>query len=158
MSVAYAPRGGYGDASKRVDELHALVATAANFGVFRIEGDRETRTATAGRLAGQIRVVKDKDPTMGIYAAYAYADASLAEQAQSVRSIMRDDLGVDLFDVALLAGVLSGRRIEPRFDGVVPFCPMLTQGWQLLRVRDVTLSRRCSEGSRLPAARALDHH
>jgi Caspase domain len=147
MSVAYAPSRNsprwseYSDAGNRVDDLRALASTAAKFGVFRIEGDRETRTAAAQRLADQIRVMKGIDPTLGIYAAYAYADANLTEQARSVRSFMQNDLGVDLFDVALMAGVLSGRRIVDGLDPVVvPFCPMLTQGWQLLRVREVTLS------------------
>jgi hypothetical protein len=145
MSVAYAPSRNsprwddYGNERNRVEELRALVSTAANLGVFRIEGDRETRTAAAQRLADQIRVLKGVDPTLGIYAAYAYADANLTEQARSVRSFMQGDLGVDLFDVALMAGVLSGRRIEGGLDPV-PFCPMLTQGWQLLRVREVALS------------------
>jgi hypothetical protein len=54
---------------------------------------------------------------------------------------MREDLGADLFDVALLAGQLNAQRIDgPLLSTIVPFCPMLTQGWQLLRVRDVTLS------------------
>jgi hypothetical protein len=144
MSITYAPSRNsprwseYNNVANRVDELRALISTAAKFGVFRIEGDRETRTTAAQRLADQIRVLKGIDPTLGIYAAYAYTDASLVEQARSVRSFMQADLGVDLFDVALMAGVLSGRRIEGGMD-VIPFCPMLTQGWQLLRVREVTL-------------------
>src|SRR5262249_16818963 len=101
----------YNDASNRVDKLRALVSTAVKFDGFQIEGDRQTRTAAAERLADQIRVLKGIDPTLGIYAAYAYADANLTEQARSVSSIMRGDLDVDLFDVALMAGVLSGRRV-----------------------------------------------
>jgi hypothetical protein len=71
MSVAYAPARNsprwseYGDASNRVAELRALASTAAKFGVFRIEGDRETRTAAAQRLGDQIRVLKGIDPTLG---------------------------------------------------------------------------------------------
>jgi hypothetical protein len=146
MSVTYAPSrnssrwGEYGDAGRRIEELRALVATAAQFGAFSIEGDRASRTVTAGRLADQIRVLKGIDPTLGIYAAYAYADANLIEQARSVESFMRGDLDTDLFDVALVSDVLSGRRIEGPLNSVVPFCPMLTQGWQLLRVKDVILS------------------
>jgi hypothetical protein len=144
ISVAYAPSrtsprwAEYSDVRNRVDDLRALVSTAAKHSVFRIEGNRDTRTAAAQRFADQIRVLKGIDPALGIYAAYAYADANLIEQAQSVRSLIRGDLGIDLFDVALMAGALSGRRIEGTMD-VVPFCPMLTQGWQLLRVREVTL-------------------
>jgi Caspase domain len=141
MGVTYSPSGNRfdGDAD-RLDKLRALVATSANFGVFRIDGDRESRTAAARRLADQIRVLKGVDPTLGIYAAYAYADAHLLEQVRSVQSIMANDLGADLFDVALLADRLTGRRIEDPIGSVVPFCPMLTQGWQLLRVREVSLS------------------
>jgi hypothetical protein len=64
-----------------------------------------------------------------------------------VQSIMRSDLNTDLFDVALLAGTLSGRSrgsLE-----TVPFCPLLSQGWSWLRVRNVALSPE--------AARARDY-
>ena len=54
---------------------------------------------------------------------------------------MRADLGTDLFDVALLADAISGKRIEGPIN-VAPFCPMLTQGWQLLRVKEVSLAER----------------
>jgi hypothetical protein len=141
MSVTYSrSRNGSGADPDHLDQLRVLVATSAKFGVFRIDGDRESRTAAARRLADQIRVLKGIDPTLGIYAAYAYADANLPEQVQSVQSFMASDLGADLFDVALLAGRLNGRRIEGSLSSVVPFCPMLTQGWQLLRVREVSLS------------------
>jgi hypothetical protein len=74
-------------------------------------------------------VLKGIDPTPGIYA--AYADANLTEQAQSVRSCMRGDLEPICFDLTLLADTISGKRIEGPND-VVPFCPMLTQGWQAM--------------------------
>ncbi len=122
----------------QLEELHALVGAAAKYGAFRFEGAEEDRIRAAARLADQIRVLKGVDPTLGIYAAYAYADANLTEQVRSVRSFMRDDLGADLFDVALLANALSGKQIETPTDAV-PFCPMLTQGWQLLRVKNVSL-------------------
>jgi hypothetical protein len=147
MSVTYLPSRNsdrwneYGDDRRRLDELRALVATAAKFGVFRIEGAADDKVAAARRLADQIRVLKGIDPTLGIYAAYAYADANLTEQVRSVYSFMQEDLRSDLFDVALLAGALSGKRIEGPYD-VVPFCPMLSQGWQLLRVKEVSLSEQ----------------
>src|SRR5262249_25505306 len=37
-------------------------------------------------------------------------------------------------------GWVWDERCDTHVVPVVPFCPMLTQGWQLLRVRDVTLS------------------
>jgi hypothetical protein len=144
ISVTYVPSrnsfrwNGDADATARLDKLRALVATAAKFGAFRIEGTREEREKAARNLADQIRILKGVDPTLGIYAAYAYADANLIEQVQSVYHFMRGDLEANLFDVALLADALSGRRITDANE-VVPFCPMLTQGWQLLRVKDVSL-------------------
>jgi hypothetical protein len=144
MSVTYLPSGNSyrWDHSEQqrahLDRLHALVGAAARFGAFRIEGAENERRSAAERLASQIRVMKGVDPTLGIYAAYAYADANLIEQARSVWSFMRGDLNGDLFDVALVANVLSGRRIESPEDPV-PFCPMLSQGWQLLRVKNVSL-------------------
>jgi hypothetical protein len=140
--VTYAPSpssrrwGEYKEAGPRLDQLRALMATSAQFGVLRIEGDRQTRSAAASRLADQIRVLKGIDPTLGIYAAYAYADANLPQQVASVRSFMAGDLEGELFDLALLADVLSDSRISER---VVPFCPMFSQGWQLIRTRKVVL-------------------
>jgi hypothetical protein len=122
----------------KLDELHALVGAAAKYGAFRIEGSEQERARAAKRLASQIRVMKGVDPTLGIYAAYAYADANLIDQVRSVQAFMRDDLNGDLFDVALLANTLSGKRMDNPNDAI-PFCPMLTQGWQLLRVKDVSI-------------------
>jgi hypothetical protein len=121
-----------------VEALRATVASAARFGTFRIEGSAEERSTKAAQLADRIRVFKAIDPSLGLYAAYAYADAGISGQIESVHSIMRSDLSANVFDVAMLAGVMS----RPQVDGTitVPFCPMLSQGWAWLRVRNVTLS------------------
>src|SRR5439155_984745 len=83
-----------GDAVERarLDKLHAAVATAARYGVFRIESDGGSRTQAATRLGDQIRVLKGVDPTLGLYAAYAYSDAGAIAQVRSVRELMRGDL------------------------------------------------------------------
>jgi hypothetical protein len=142
VDVSYLPATGtfdrpeYDRQRPRVDTLHAAVASAARFGVFRIEGG-PNRAQTANDLATRIRNLKGVDPTLGVYAAYAYSEAGLPGQIQSVRSIMRDEMGIDLFDVAMLADALNGRAVtgSPTF----PFCPMLSQGWNLIRVKDVRL-------------------
>jgi hypothetical protein len=144
-NVSYLPshaspmRGMYEAEGRAVEQMHAAVSTAAQFGVFRIEGPKETRQAAARQLADRIRMLKAIDPTLGLYAAYAYAEAGIPDQARSVRDIMRGDLRTDLFDVAMLAGGLEGRNLEGR-EGPVPFCPMLSQGWGQLRVRRVQLA------------------
>ena len=50
---------------------------------------------------------------------------------------MDNDLQCDLFDVAMLARKFAQR--PSNLGPVVPFCPMLTQGWNLLRARKITL-------------------
>lgn len=141
-NVSYIPsqNSGKWDAAthSRLLELRAVVATAARFGEFRIEGNRDGRSRTSARLADQIRALKGVDPTLGLYAAYAYAEAGIIEQVRSVRDYMYQDLGADLFDVALLAGRLTGRKSDDQ-NRPVPFCPMLSQGWSLLRVKGVRL-------------------
>lgn len=121
-----------------VEALRAAVAAAASLGVFRIE------PRDAGAFAGRIRQLKVFDPALGLYAAYAYASAGIEDEVDSVLDYMRDDLAAELFDVAMLAR----RGVRPRELGVgaagelpiVPFCPMLRQGWPLLSVRGVQLS------------------
>jgi hypothetical protein len=123
---------------EHLDPLRAAVAAAAKFGVFRVENKEEAAT-----LANKIRVGKSYDPTLGIYAAYAYDQAGIHNEVLSVRQIMRSDLQVDIFDVAMLSDDVVDSRL------VVPFCPTLSQGWNLLRVKQVSLPP--------PAAEARNH-
>ena len=147
-SVSYVPSrqspmwSAYNSEANRLEQLRAAVATAARFGVFRIEGPRNVRSQTGRQLADRIRMLKGIDPTLGLYAAYAYADAGLVDGVRSVRGYMWNDLGgVDLFDVLMLTGEMSGKPAG-NTGGPYPFCPMLSQGWGLLRVRDVRLPER----------------
>ena len=139
-SVSYVPAPNnsmwnvYLHEADRIAEMHAAVATSARFGLFRIEGTREQREKEAGRLADHIRVMKAIDPTLGIYAAYAYDDAGLPGKVESVAKHLKQELSADLFDVAMLAGWLEKPTRRPE-----PFIPMLAQGWGLLRVKGVQL-------------------
>lgn len=124
----------YGDNKERIDNLHAIVASASALGGFRIEGDAATRAKSAAQMADQIRLMKSLDPTLGIYAAYAYAQAGLPDSVASVAGFMRGDLGFDFFDLAMLDRRHTGGLIGSR---TFPFWPMLTQGWEYLRPYDV---------------------
>jgi hypothetical protein len=138
INVSYVPRhGGYD--SKRLNDLHSSVATAARFGVFRIEREESGPKNTGARLADTVRMMKAVDPTLGLYAAYAYSEAGEQRGVASVRSIMRSDLGFDLFDTAMLSGALEKK--EAALRTCAPFCPMLAQGWALLRVNNVVLPK-----------------
>jgi hypothetical protein len=115
-----------------IDRLRALVALAVERNTFRVRSERE-----AIELAQRIRVEKALDPTLGLYAAYAFAQAGIDAQVRDIAGYMRDDLQADLFDVAMLSGYAENPPAYPQPP--VPFCPMLTQGWNLLRAYDVTL-------------------
>jgi hypothetical protein len=117
---------------ERLDRLRAAAAAAARHGVFRVDNKQK-----ATDLAESIRTEKGLDPTLGLYAAYAYAEADDRNEIQSVREYMNRDVQVDLFDVLLLARKMR----PPYFQLVVPFCPMLTQGWNLLRAHRVDLPK-----------------
>jgi len=123
-----------GTENERLRALRASVAAAARHGAFRIED------ADARPFADSIRVMKGIDPTLGIYAAYAYHQIGLVDQIRSVAEYMREDLGGILpFDVEML---LRNPDSQPWVVGstkAVPFCPMLTQGWALLPAKRVTL-------------------
>jgi hypothetical protein len=138
INVNYVPAtnskfwGSYLPQRPQIEALRASVATAAGLGVFRIAPDE------AQSFADKIRQFKAFDPTLGLYAAYAYASAGVDREVASVLRYMRDDLKTVLFDVAMLAE----RGVGPRETGpqtILPFCPMLRQGWSLLGVRDARL-------------------
>ncbi|MEJ1966655.1 MAG: caspase family protein [Gammaproteobacteria bacterium] len=146
-NVSYVPsrqspmREDYERESVRLEQLRASVATAAQFGVFRFDGPKEDRKRKASAMADSIRVLKGIDPTLGLYAAYAYDEAGLRDKVRSVREFMRSTLNVGLFDIEMLDGSLSGAPITAA-RSLVPFCPMLSQGWGLLRVSNVQLPER----------------
>jgi hypothetical protein len=133
VNISY-NRSGQGFDDRRIEQLRATVAATTQLGVFRIEGNREQRTQRSREIADRIRVGKSMDPTLGIYAAYAYSDADILDEIRSVRSYTKNDLNIDLFDIAMLSGDFRDST------AAVPFCPMLSQGWNLLRVKGVKLA------------------
>jgi len=138
VSVNYVPSnnsgrvGEYQERALELEQMKAVAAVAARNGRFIVD------EANAGELAGRIRQGKGIDPTMGVYAAYAYAQVGQYEDAYSVFEYMRDDefeLPIP-FDVLMLASRFQpDARLEPgaRF---APFAPMLSQGWSLLASGD----------------------
>lgn len=138
VSVNYVPSENssrwesYADRRVEIEKLRAVSTAAARSGVFRLS-DRDEAVA----FAKKARIEKGIDPSLGLYASYAYLQADLRESIASVLDYMESDLGVLVYDVALLLkhSALAGESSQT----VVPFCPMLTQGWNLLRSRGVVL-------------------
>jgi hypothetical protein len=94
--------------------------------MFHVRSDNEAK-----ELAEKIRMEKAYDPTLGLYACYAFAQAGMQAKVRDVLGYMTEDLGgTNLFDVLMLSG-----RADALHPGklCVPICPMLTQGWNFLR-------------------------
>jgi len=105
--------------------LRALIAAQVKHGVFRVRGE------DAIELGHRIRVLKAIDPTLGLYAAYAYHDAGGIDEIRGLLSYMRADLaGRPPLDVALLAQSRAGSQ-SSAMAAAVPFCPMLMRGWPM---------------------------
>jgi hypothetical protein len=109
-----------------LERRRAFTAVAARRGIFKIERD------SAASFANYVRQLKSIDPTLGIYAAYAYSQTGRADDVESVYDWMRSQQDVPVpFDVALLADHLARPNLIEE-DSYAPRTPMLTQGWAFL--------------------------
>ncbi len=148
-NVSYVPSSNhprfadYHDRGVELNRLRAMVALAVDQNTFRVSSKRE-----ANGLAERIRIAKAIDPTLGLYAGVAFAQAGNETQIVELLRTMRADLNADLLDVRLLAGRSAiamadddaegstaeggtAESGEQRMVSVVPCCPMLTQSWHL---------------------------
>jgi len=145
-NVSYVPSANharwpmYENKKARIDRLRALVALAVEDNRFRVRSDAEAET-----LGDKIRMEKAVDPTLGLYAAHAFSQAGKDNRILDVMYYMRNDLASDLFDVR----VLASRQLGDQWGNyrIAPFCPMLTQTWNLLRPRGITLPHVLQEAS-----------
>ncbi len=150
VNVSYSPSGldAAGDSqAARLAELRQLVAASARFGTFQIPGVGDERRSRADSFGDKIRMLKGIDPTLGIYAAYAYFEAQQISDVHSVMSFMDNDISGRVFDVAMLADVLTNTQID-RDSGIAPFCPMLSQGWNFVSIARITLPDAVHSASR----------
>lgn len=115
---------------EQIERLRSAASAAAQFGVFRLNDQQTART-----LLEELRLVNGLDPTLGLYAAYAYSESDRRDDINSILGFMTQDLRCQLFDVAMLGRTITKHLAHP----TVPFCPMLAQGWNLLRARNVVL-------------------
>jgi hypothetical protein len=120
--------------------LRAVAASASQHGRFRLE------QADAHEVARKMQYAKGIDPTLAVYAAYAYHDLQDIGRIREMSGYLRGDIGVTFFDLALLGRMLIDKTIRPG-DGITPFVPLLSQGWALLE-RIASSCTRSSPGSR----------
>ena len=118
-----------------MSELRALrgfASAASQLGRFRLEGPE------ALAIAQRMQWAKGVDPALALYAAYAYRELQQLDRLRQMSShpafrpglwtVRRRDAG------ARTAGKTIDRQAE-----VVPFVPMLGQGWDLVDAAGVRL-------------------
>jgi len=138
VDVAYEPSANdwrwdmYKDSAARVRALRAVAASSSQHGRFRLEQD------DAIKIAQDMQYAKGIDPTLAVYAAYAYHDLQASQRIRDMSGYLSGDIGVTFFDLALLSRRLLDKSVVVS-DHIVPFFPLLSQGWALLGANRVRL-------------------
>jgi cold shock CspA family protein len=153
VDVAYEPSDNtwrWSEFQQRAHEIRALRGIASSAmarGSFKLEGD------DALAIARRMQLAKGVDPSLALYAAYAYHDLQRRDLIRQMADYMGGDLGAPIFDVALLARLLDRRHLARDAVSLIGALPLLAQGWPLLRAFDITLSPMLAtlEGHRLPS-------
>lgn len=120
------------DGAAARERVKALAAVNARYGEFNPLAP-QTEPFTAW-----LQAPHGFDPTLGLYAAYAYAQQGQYAQVAAIRRWLAEDPELPpLFDVELLAARYPDARYQqaPAADAsfpVVPQTPLLAQGWALL--------------------------
>jgi hypothetical protein len=126
---------------KQVIQRRAAVALAVRNGAFQIKGDRYSIMETASYLRHQ----KSLDPTLGLYAAYAYAQIGNNIEIKSIFDYMRKEREPILFDVKLLAALNNKKDKKIVEKTHAPFCPILTQGWSYLQINEKIIDKKIKD-------------
>jgi hypothetical protein len=110
------------------EKLKALAAVHARYGEFN------PLAPPAVPLATWLHSPHGFDPTLGLYAAYGYAQrGQVAEVTRLQRWLAEDPALPWLFDIELLtARYPQAAHSATPSSSVVPFTPLLAQGWALL--------------------------
>jgi hypothetical protein len=138
VDVAYEPSANtwrwdvYQQGASEVRALRGVAATASRHGRFRLD------PRDAEKFGKRMQYAKGIDPTLAVYAAYAYHDLQLTDRIREMSRYLVEDLGVTFFDLELLGRRLVKRSID-RNQMIVPFVPLLSQGWSLLHAHRVKL-------------------
>jgi hypothetical protein len=138
VDVSYEPSANtprwseYQQRALEVRALRAAASAATEHGRFRLTAD------DSASIARRMQYAKGVDPTLAVYAAYAYHDLQLIDRIREMTEFMNQDLGVVLFDLRLLARQMVGQAF-PSLRATVPFVPLFSQGWALLHANRVRL-------------------
>jgi hypothetical protein len=106
------------------EKLRALVAVQARYGEFN----------PPAPLSSWLHGSHEFDPTLGLYAAYGYAQRGQYAEVARLQRWLAEDLALPrLFDLELLiARYQQAAYSAAPASSLVPFTPLLAQGWALL--------------------------
>jgi hypothetical protein len=140
VDVAYEPSANtpvwndYAARASDVRSLRAVAASASRNGRFRLDS-----VADPLAIARKMQYAKTIDPTLAVYAAYAYYDLQRIDNIREMISFLRPVLQNNaFFDLDLLTRSLINTEVK-RHSPVIPFIPLYSQGWHLLRANNVRL-------------------
>jgi len=130
VAVSFESVSGQSNKLDEIRQVRAVVAASVRRGRFRLADNGLD-------MARNLQVLKGEDPALAVYAAYSYYEMQAHDRTRQMNDALLDRLnGYTLFDVALLAGYPSENRPDNsqwvHQHTVVPFVPLLVQGWELL--------------------------
>lgn len=112
----------------KINFVRAFVASAANEGfdyskTFRNEFNKDGYS-NFGNAGSYLRQEKSLDPSLGLYAIYAYRQEGKFKDIKSIYNYMMNENNKMIFDVAMLADMIEKEKLR-----LTPFCPMISIGW-----------------------------
>lgn len=134
LTVNYTPSRNsdkYWEYQSRENDINfarATVAALANEGfdysqkfsdAFTQHGDLNYRD-----IGGYLRMEKSLDPSLGLYACYAYRQAGKTKDIKSVLRYMSEENKYLFFDVVMLAN-----EMDRYAERLASFCPLMSLGW-----------------------------
>lgn len=111
--------------------LRSAVASAAREGIFRLDEDN------AKLLSAHMKQPAPIDPTLALYAAYAFHDQNMCEQLVHLERALQEQLSISFFDIEILCAGLPNRSTMPR--EFHPVLPVLARGWSLLAASKLSI-------------------
>ncbi|MEB2777461.1 caspase family protein [Algoriphagus sp. D3-2-R+10] len=134
LTINYTPCEGsyryyeFEDNREKINLVRSYIASAANEG-FDYQKAFENEFTETGHIkydnpGSFLRMEKSLDPSLGLYAVYAYMQAGKIKDINSVFKYMNNESEDLIFDVAMLSGNLNLENVK-----LAPFCPMLSLGW-----------------------------
>ncbi|MBS3997712.1 MAG: caspase family protein [Hydrogenophaga sp.] len=127
-TVNYTPARGSRNYAQYVTVAGELEARRAAAAVDALNGTFSIESSGSIALADYVRFFNRVDPTLGIYACYAYSRAGKFDEIDNIHNIMSMEPEAVPFDVAMLAARTSGTT----FPSAAPGMPLMTQGWMML--------------------------